>query len=134
MTTGVYDSPLRGKQLIRFDDMNLGKVCYTDFDAVLEWKDRAWLLFEVKKGSKDVPVGQRLALERFIQDVGAAGKLGCAAIVEHNVRNPYEDIYLRDCFVRSIFMTNELAWRPTKRLMNSKELMLDFFVYMQSHY
>ena len=65
----------RAKQLISFEGMELDeKVWPTDFDAVIEWRNSAWLVFEVKLGDAPVPKGQRLALERYVQDIGKAGK------------------------------------------------------------
>ena len=126
MTTGVFNSPTRARQLIRFDGMDMGNRCFTDFDAVLEWADRAWLLFEVKQMGKGVPLGQRLALERFVNDASACGKYAVAAVVEHCVVNPYEDVYLRDCLVRSIYATYEYRWRPPKRWMTAYGLQRSF--------
>lgn len=106
--------------------MNVSKRSFTDFDAVMEWRNVGWLIFEVKQAGKDVPTGQRIALERFVRDVSAAGKYAVAAVVEHWVMNPREDIYLRECLVRSLFATGESVWRPPKRFMNAHELMTLF--------
>ena len=110
--------------------MNIGKRSFTDFDAVMEWRNLGWLVFEVKATGKSIPRGQELALERLVQDMSAAGKYAVAAIVEHNVVNPREDIYLRDCLVRGLFVTGEGVWRPPKRWMNAHELMIDFIGYI----
>ena len=126
MTTGVFDYENRAKQLLRFDGMNINKRGFTDFDAVMEWRNHGWLVFEAKLIGKDVPVGQRIALERFVRNASVAGKYAVAAIVEHNVIDPREPIYLRECVVRSVFTTNEYTWRPTKHLMNAHQLMTDF--------
>ena len=125
-TVGVFDHDERARQLIRFDGMNVGKCSFTDIDAVMEWRDLGWLVFEVKQTGKEIPVGQRIALERFVRDASAAGKYAVASVVEHSVMNPHEDIYLRDCLVRWLFVAGELIWRPPKRWMNAHELMMDF--------
>lgn len=122
-TVGVYEHEDRARQLIRFDDMHIGNRGFTDIDAIMEWRDRAWLIFEVKCVGKDVPVGQRLALERFVRDASACGKYAVAAIVEHNIGDPSRDVYLRDCLVKSLFVTYEYRWRPPKRFMTAHELM-----------
>lgn len=58
MTFQPIQSRERAKQLVSFDGMDLGpRLWPTDFDAAIEWKDRAWLLFEVKHGDKAVPLG-----------------------------------------------------------------------------
>lgn len=122
-TVGVYEHEDRARQLIRFDDMHIDKRGFTDIDAVMEWRDRAWLIFEVKTFGKDVPLGQRIALERFVKDASACGKYAVAAVVEHNVVNPNMDIYLRDCLVKSLYVTYEYRWRPPKQFMTAHQLM-----------
>lgn len=121
--TGVFDNESRARQLIRFDGMNIGKLCFTDFDAVMEYRNKAWLVFEVKHGDKAVPIGQRLALERFVDDVEAKGKHAVAAVVEHCVGDYRQDIYLRDCIVRNVYVSRERAWRPPTHRMTAKGML-----------
>lgn len=128
---GVYDNTNRARQLLRFDGMTIGSKCFTDFDAVMEYDNRAWLLFEVKMGDKTVPTGQRLALERFVNDVAQAGKYAAAVILEHRVMDPFEDVLLRMCKVRSVYMSGEFRWREPKRPMNAREFMNDFVQYVR---
>lgn len=130
MTVGVFEHTERAKQLIRFDGMNMDKRCFTDFDAVLEWRDLGWLVLEVKYGNKEVPTGQRIALERFVKDASSCGKYAVAAVVEHNVSDPRDDVFLRECLVRSIYATYEYRWRPPKRYMNAHNLMREFVSYV----
>lgn len=123
MTFQPIQSRERAKQLISFEGMDLGpRLWPTDFDAAIEWKDRAWLLFEVKHGDKAVPLGQRLALERFVQDVWRGGKKAVAAVVEHYVADPNQDVRLADCQVREVFVGGEFVWRATRRRMTAREL------------
>ena len=113
----------RAKQIISFEGMDLGpRLWPTDFDAAIEWKDRAWLLFEVKHGDKAVPLGQRLALERFVRDVWRAGKDAVAVVVEHHVGDPSQDVRLADCTVREVYVGGEFRWRRTRRRMTAREL------------
>lgn len=123
---GVYAHEKRARQLIRFDGMNIGKRSFTDFDAVAEWRNHGWLVFEVKYEDKGVPDGQRIALERFVFDASACGKYAVAAIVEHHVSDPADDVYLRDCIVRDVFVTGEYRWRTTTKFMNAHGLFREF--------
>ena len=123
MTFQPIQSRDRARQLVSFDGMELGpRMWPTDFDAVIEWKNMAWLLFEVKHGDKDVPLGQRLALQRFVQDAWRGGKSAVAAVVEHHVDDPTRDVVLAGCQVREIYMGGEFAWRKTRRPMTAREL------------
>lgn len=123
MTFQPIQSRQRAKQLVSFEGMDLGpRLWPTDFDAAIEWKNAAWLLFEVKHGDKAVPLGQRLALERFVQDVWRGGKKAVAAVVEHFVADPETDVRLADCQVREVYVGGEFRWRSTRRRMTAREL------------
>lgn len=122
----------RAKQLISFEGIEYGeRIWPTDFDALIEWHDKAWLIFEVKIWDKDVPYGQKLALERFVKDAGHAGKDAIAAVVEHNLTNPDDDVTLADCTVREVFVSGEYQWRPTSKPMTAQELADSYITYVE---
>lgn len=120
MQRGVYSNINRGRQLLLFDGMQYGNITPTDFDAVIEYKNRLWVVFEAKLAGKDVPIGQKLALERFVQDIKGVKKHGVALVVEHNT-NLDEDIILRDCLVRELFSTEGLEWRKPRKTLTAKQ-------------
>ena len=119
---GVYNNVQRGRQLLRFDGFRYGNITPTDIDGVIEYQNRIWLLYEAKLTGKDVPHGQRLALERWIADAGKAGKHSIAMIVEHDITDASEDVYLTRCRVRELYTTEDGRWRGPKRSMTAKEL------------
>ena len=83
---GVYENPNRGRQLLRFDDMRfLNSITPTDIDAMIEVRDRVLVFFEAKLRGKDVPRGQRIALERLVLNAKSAGKHAIAIVGEHCV-------------------------------------------------
>lgn len=121
----------RARQLISFKGMELGNRLWpTDIDALIEWHGVAWLVFEVKHGDKAVPFGQKLALERFVRDVWHSGKKAVAAVVEHDISDPEEDVLLADCIVREIYVGGESKWRQTRRRMTAGELTRSFIGYV----
>jgi hypothetical protein len=123
----------RAKQLIDFGGIEFGERLWpTDFDAVIEWKDRAWLLFEVKMYDVDVPSGQRLAIERFVSDVHNAGKHAMAVVVQHGVTDPNETVTLAKCRVREIFVGGEKRWRPPNRPMNAQQIAHEYIKFVES--
>lgn len=122
----------RAKQLISFEGIEYGeRIWPTDFDALIEWHDKAWLIFEVKIWDKDVPYGQKLALERFVKDAYHAGKMAIAAVVEHNVTNPDDDVTLADCVVREVFVSGEHRWRPPSEAMTAQRLADSYITYVE---
>ena len=119
---GTYEHPDRGKQLLRFDGMQfLGSITPTDIDGLIEVRNQIIIFFEAKLQDKDVPFGQRLAIERLVKDAGRAGKHAIAIIGEHNIKDPSEDVFLKDLFVREVFTTESMRWRPPKRRLYAKE-------------
>lgn len=123
----------RAKQIVSFEGVEFGRRIWpTDFDAVIEWRDKAWIAFEVKLWDKDVPYGQKLALMRFANDTHKAGKTSLAAVVEHRVVDPEQDVRLADCTVREIFVGGERDWKPTLCPMTAQELADDFIRYVEN--
>lgn len=119
---GVYTNPNRGKQLLRFDGMRfLDSITPTDIDGLIEVRDQIIVFFEAKLQNKEVPFGQKLALERLVKDAGKAGKHAIAIIGEHNVIDPSEDVFMKDLLVREVFTTESQRWKPPKRRLYAKE-------------
>lgn len=132
MTFEPIRSRDRARQLVSFEGMELGpRMWPTDFDAVIDWRGRAWLLFEVKHGDKAVPLGQRIALERFVRDMWAAGKPAVAAVVEHYVADPRHDVFLADCTVREVLVGGEAGWRAPRRDITAGELARAYIGYAE---
>ena len=53
------------RQAIDFSGIQNGKIHPTDIDGVLEFDNEVLILFEVKRFKNDIPIGQRLVLERI---------------------------------------------------------------------
>ena len=62
---GLIKHPNRAKQLIDFTGVQSGNIYPSDIDAVLEFDSKYLLLFELKKVKVQVPLGQRMMLERI---------------------------------------------------------------------
>ena len=114
MERGVYQSTKRGRQLLLFDGFQYGSITPTDIDGAIDYHGSVWVLFEAKMVGKDVPRGQRVALERLIQGFRRAHTHGIAMIVEHDITDCGRDIYVRECAVREIYTTETMRWRPPK--------------------
>ena len=106
------------KQLIDFEGCALDKYIYpTDIDAMIEYKDSKYLLFEVKYEDSVVPVGQRLALQRMVDDFTKTGKQAIVIICTYHISNPNEPIIMANCRVREVYYGEEQKWRsPDKDL------------------
>ena len=119
---GIYQNENRGRQLLRFDGFQYGNITPTDIDGHIDYRDHVAVFFEAKLKGKDVPRGQRIALERLVKDAGCAHKHGIAVIMEHDVSDCTKDIWAVDCRVREIYTTENMAWRPPKWPIKAKEM------------
>lgn len=100
----------RARQIISFEGMKYGNGSPTDIDALIEWKDRAYILMEFKLRGAELPGGQKLALQRMIDDFERAGKLATLLVCEHEVDDPEQDVIAREAMVRQVYFAGE--WFP----------------------
>lgn len=118
---GIYN-PKKARQLLLFEDISKDGVGMTDIDGLIEYKDRALILFEVKYRGKEVPIGQRLVLERMVNNASKAGKLAIAVVAEHEVEDPDEPVMMRNCNVRELYYGLEKTWRKPRRELTAGEI------------
>ena len=95
----------RVKQVIDFTGVQNGKMHPMDIDAVLEFDNRILILIEVKFEGNDIPIGQKLTLERICDACHKKDEENEAIVlkVEHNFNNDNVNIPLDKCFVTSIY-------------------------------
>ena len=119
---GNVHDPARAKQLIVFEGVSSDGLGMTDVDGLLEYHNRAIIIYEVKSVGAPVPKGQRVALERLANNCHAAGKLAYAAVLEHTVFDTTKPVYVRDCAVREIYSARDKRWRKPTRAVTGGEL------------
>lgn len=62
-------NPKKMRQLIDFKGLELeGGIYPTDIDGLIELRNREYIILEVKHRGAAVPYGQRLAIERMVDD------------------------------------------------------------------
>lgn len=104
----------RAKQLINFDTLSSGKMHPTDIDAIIEYKNKAYILMEYKFKGRTVDLGQRLCLERMTNDFHKAGKKAVAIICEHEVEDTNQDVDAGGATIRALYTNQWLM--PTRRI------------------
>lgn len=120
----------RARQLICFDGMQYGTIMPTDIDGAIEYHDKAAVFFELKYRDTPVPVGQKLALERFVKDIIASGRDAIAIVAEHSVTDPNDDVIVKDCNVREIYHGRD--WRPPHHKYTVGELVDAYLFFMEA--
>lgn len=126
---GSYNHSDKGRQLLLFDGLSFGgNVTPTDIDGLIEWHDRKLVLLEIKMKNVNVPRGQKLALQRLVDDSTRCGKDSIAVIADHSVFDSKQDIQVADCTVREIYYGKEHQWRPPKQMMTVDYLVRSFLL------
>lgn len=129
METRIHDAK-NMKQLIDFKGCTVGKGMYpTDIDALIEYKNSKYIIFEVKYRDFEVPLGQRLALQRMVDDFTSVGKQAIAIVCSHTVKDQDKSVLLARCKVREIYYGDEKKWRTPNRDISVKEALDDFQLY-----
>jgi hypothetical protein len=100
------------KQVIDFTGVQNGKMHPSDIDAVLEFDNRILILIEVKKVNNNIPVGQRMLLER-ICDSWHTPENAIVLKVEHDFRDSNVNIPLEKCWVTNAYYKGN--WCPFEK-------------------
>lgn len=96
----------RFNQPIVFNGLQDGVISPTDIDFVFEVDNKFLLIGECKIEGKDLTVGQKLVLQRLVDNWTAAGKLAIAYYVTHNF-HPDDDVVLSECDVHSVYTSGQ---------------------------
>ena len=100
----------------------------TDIDGLIEWRDKAYIIIEVKKEGTPLHRGQKLAIERMVRDFQRLGKEACAILVMHNVFDVQKSVFVAEHRVTAVY--NGKAWRQPKTACSAGEFVratLDFY-------
>lgn len=115
------------KQLIDFQGLELdGGIYPTDIDALIEYHDTEYILLEVKFEKAKVPYGQRLAIQRMVDDFTKAGKRAIALVAEHCDSDPRKPVIAANCRVRELYYGQECQWRAPTHELTVREAVDDF--------
>lgn len=97
-------------QKVNFDGLQYGNIHPTDIDGFIEYKDIARVFLEFKYGNAQMPRGQRLALERIVDDARRAGREAVLFLCSHNNEAGKADIDAASAIVTAIYWNGK--WRP----------------------
>lgn len=126
-------NPTRMKQLIDFRGLELDSGIYpTDIDGLIEYHDTEYILIEVKHGNTRVPIGQKIAMQRMVDDFTKIGKQAVAIVCEHRVDDADKPVIAAICRVREIYYGGEHKWRPPDKRMTVREFIDSFQKYSAS--
>lgn len=103
-----------------------GGIYPTDIDALIEYHDSEYILLEVKFEKAKVPYGQRLAIQRMVDDFTKAGKRAIALVAEHYDSDPRKPVIAANCRVRELYYGEECRWRAPTHELTVRQAVDDF--------
>lgn len=107
-------------QLVYFDEIGKGSFRPCDIDSVLEVQGRYIIMFEIKEGDKEMPLGQKITYQNMTDALQRGGyKEAITIIVEHSLPDPSQPIMLKDCICRSKYQNGK--WQNSKLRYTVKE-------------
>lgn len=106
---GLIINRERARQLRDYSGLRFGDITPTDIDGVIEYQNKAYVIYEFKLVNAIVPFGQRLALERLTDDLESRKPTLCI-IASHNELNCDEDIDAANASVTEYRLKGE--WTP----------------------
>lgn len=124
MDRGEIQNRQRAKQIINFKVLRYGNITPTDIDGFIDFGNRLFILIEIKYNGVDLPHGQRLAIERIVDNLVISGKKAIGIIATHEVENPEIDIDCAECIVKEIRLNSRWHTCLTK---SSVKKVIDYY-------
>lgn len=81
----------RARQIVDFSGLRYGKITPTDLDGLIEFQNKAFILYEYKYQNADMPPGQKLALTRLIDCLNLS-KPSVLFLCRHEIADCESDI------------------------------------------
>lgn len=89
------------------------------------------IIFEIKYGGADVPVGQKFALQRMEDDFTKVDKQAVALVCEHTVHDAEKPVIAAWCKVREIYYGKEKQRRAPDPEITVREAVDNFQRYLR---
>lgn len=106
------------KQIRDFSGMQLGMIYPTDIDGIIEYHNKGYFICELKYGDGELPLGQKIALERLSDDLTKSGKDTILIIAKHET-DPRADINMARALVVSYRYHGQ--WNKPKEIITVRE-------------
>ncbi len=116
---GVIRNRKQASQIIDFSGLQFGTITPTDLDGLIDYHNRGFIIIEAKHGDSDLPYGQRLAIERLVDNLT---KPTVAIIASHESEG---DIDVANAIVREVRFRRK--WRVITPIQTVRQF-IDRFV------
>jgi hypothetical protein len=108
----------RAKQIRDYSGLRIGNITPTDIDGSEDFHNEKWVHFELKLKGNSLPIGQRLALKRLVDDLGKV-KPSIGFIAEHEEYDTEKPIDAGNAMVTEYRYRNQ--WRIPLRPLSLAE-------------
>ena len=98
MQRGRITYHTRARQQRDYSGVRYGNITPTDIDGIIDYKNRCWVIIELKYMDATIPFGQMLCLERLTDDLQRVKPTLCI-IASHMQHNPELDIDVANSLV-----------------------------------
>jgi len=122
---GIIQDRKNFSRIRDFSGLKYGKITPTDIDAIIDFGNKAVVIIETKFGNSQMPLGQRIALERLADTVDESGRRGLAIVASYN--NQEGDIDFASAIVSEYRTCHR--WKTTKNSLTVRELIDNFLEY-----
>lgn len=129
VSRGDIRFPELASQLRDYSGLRFGNITPTDIDGLIEYKNRGYIILELKYVDAKILPGQRLALERLTDDLAKSGKKCLCIIASHNTDNPHDKIDAANTIVVEYRYRGQ--WLNPQRKSLTKELVEHFVGIME---
>lgn len=134
---GTIKYPERYKQskLISYQGMmRIRKITPTDIDGVIDYNGNVFVYLEGKLIGKNLEYGQKLCFEHLVQSHKKAEKFSWVLVFEFDDPIMEDEIIIaKNKFVREIYDSKILKWRPPEKKITLIEAIEDIENYCTKH-
>lgn len=120
----MFRNKERARALACYDGMSFDSLTPTDIDMVLEVGNQTLVVAEFKHGNAEVPIGQRLVIERMCTNWAKEGRHALGIIAHHNEPG---DFLVAGMKVTSWWCTEKSKW-VTPEIAYSVKGLIDAFL------
>lgn len=117
---GIIQNKERFKQPISFEGMKHNDISPTDIDAIIDYRNKCFILYEVKYEDAPMPRGQALALERIVKALRNSDVDAFALHCRHHVSSPRDPIVLANTEVVAFYDGTSRFWKKFEVPINTK--------------
>lgn len=109
---GIIRNRRLANQVKDYSGLRYGKITPTDIDGLIDFGNQVFVFLELKRFDNQLPVGQRLAIERLTDAIEKAGKPALAIVCRHTTD---DDIDVARCDVAE-YRFNGMWREPTSNI------------------